>query len=92
MILTPNLRTCGDLQISIYDATDIGDILPMHTHDRTTVHITIIARGSFRVKGEAWEREHKAGDIIDWKAGQPHELTALEPNARFVNIQKYISH
>jgi hypothetical protein len=30
----------------------------------------------------------KAGDVIDWKVGQRHELIALEPNSRFVNIVK----
>lgn len=78
----------GKLTGSIYDAADADDILPMHTHDESTVHITIVARGSFRIHGDGWEMTAKAGDVIDWKVGQRHELIALEPNSRFVNIVK----
>lgn len=78
----------GKLNGSIYDAVEVGDILPMHTHGEEDVHITIVARGSFRVHGDGWELVAKAGDVIDWKPGQAHELIALEPNSRFVNIVK----
>lgn len=78
----------GKLSGGIYDAKEVGDILPLHGHDEETVHITIIARGSFQTKGDGWEMVAKAGDVIDWKVGQRHELIALEPNSRFVNIVK----
>lgn len=78
----------GRLTGSIYDAPETNDTLPMHTHGEDDVHITIIARGSFRVHGDEWEMVAKAGDVLDWKPGQRHELIALEPNSRFVNIVK----
>lgn len=78
----------GKLKGSIYDAPEVNDILPMHTHDEETVHITIVARGSFKIHGDGWELIAKAGDVLDWKPGQAHELIALEPNSRFVNIVK----
>jgi len=78
----------GQLNGAIYDAPDVGDILPMHTHGEEDVHITIVARGSFRVHGDGWEMVAKAGDVLDWRPGQRHELIALEPNSRFVNIVK----
>lgn len=78
----------GKLSGLIYDAPEIDDTLPMHSHDESSVHITIIARGSFRIHGNGWEMVGKAGDVIDWKVGQAHELIALEPNSRFVNIIK----
>ena len=80
--------TYGKLNGVIYDAVDVDDILPMHTHGEQDVHITIIARGSFKVHGDGWEMVAKAGDVLDLKPGQAHELIALEPNSRFVNIQK----
>ena len=86
--MTAKLVEFGNLRGTIYDANDVDDILPMHTHDEDTVHITIVARGSFRVHGDGWEMTAKAGDVIDWKVGQSHELIALEPNSRFVNIVK----
>lgn len=78
----------GKLSGTIYDAPEIGDILPMHTHGISDVHITIVARGSFKIHGDGWEMVGKAGDVIDWQPGQAHELIALEPNSRFVNIIK----
>jgi quercetin dioxygenase-like cupin family protein len=80
--------TYGKLNGAIYDAPKVDDILPMHTHDEGSVHITIVARGSFRVHGDGWEMIAKAGDVLDWKPGQAHEFIALEPNSRFVNIVK----
>lgn len=78
----------GKLSGSIYDAQSVNDILPMHDHGESDIHITIVARGSFRAHGDGWEMVAKAGDVIDWAVGQRHELIALEPNSRFVNIVK----
>lgn len=78
----------GKLSGTVYDFKEVGDVLPMHTHGAEDVHITIIARGSFRAHGNGWERILKLGDVVDWKPGQSHELIALEPNSRFVNIIK----
>lgn len=78
----------GKLNGTIYDAPEMNDILPMHSHGKEDVHITIVARGSFKVHGDGWEMVAKAGDVLDWRVGQAHELIALEPNSRFVNIIK----
>jgi quercetin dioxygenase-like cupin family protein len=80
----------GSLNGILYTFQDVGDLLPMHNHDENTVHVTFILDGSFRVIGETWEIEAKAGKFIDWQAGQAHELIALEPNSRFLNIRKAI--
>jgi len=78
----------GKLGGSIYDAQFENDVLLMHDHGESDIHITIVARGSFRAHGDGWERVLKSGDVIDWAVGQRHELIALEPNSRFVNIVK----
>jgi len=78
----------GKLSGAIFDAPEVNDVLPMHGHGEQDVHITIVARGSFRAHGDGWEMVAKAGDVIDWAVGQRHELIALEPNSRFVNIVK----
>jgi quercetin dioxygenase-like cupin family protein len=90
-MLHANVVSFGKLNGTIYDADGEGDVLPMHSHDEDTVHITIIARGSFKAHGDGWEMTAKAGDVIDWKVGQAHELIALEPNSRFVNIRKGVA-
>jgi len=88
MMLQSKPITYGKLNGTIYDAVDVNDTLEMHTHDESSVHITIVARGSFRVHGDGWEMVAKAGDVLDWKPGQAHEFIALEPKSRFVNIVK----
>jgi quercetin dioxygenase-like cupin family protein len=80
--------TLGRLTGAIYDFPVSGDVLPMHQHSEGDVHITVVARGSFKAHGNGWERVLTAGDIADWKPHDPHEFVALEDNSRIVNIVK----
>jgi quercetin dioxygenase-like cupin family protein len=78
----------GKLFGSVYDFPEINDVLEMHKHTDRDVHITIVARGSFRIHGEGYDITSKAGDVLDWDVNQLHEFIALEPNSRIVNIIK----
>lgn len=78
----------GKLDATIYDFEEVGDTLPMHTHGEDDVHITMINQGSFKVITNTYETVLKTGQIVDWNVGEPHELIALEPNSRFINILK----
>jgi quercetin dioxygenase-like cupin family protein len=80
----------GSLVGTIYDFPFVGDVLPMHSHDENNVHISIIARGSFRAHGNGLDRTLNCGDVVDWKANDPHEFISLEPDSRMVNIQRGI--
>lgn len=81
----------GDLQIVVFDFSEIGDELPLHVHTEEDVHISIVARGSLISYGNGWEKEIKSGDILDWVAGQYHGFKALEPSSRLVNVIKNVS-
>jgi quercetin dioxygenase-like cupin family protein len=78
----------GKLNGIVYDFVEVNDVLEMHQHDEATIHITIVARGSFKIHGNEWERTVTAGDVIDWRPHDPHEFIALEANSRIVNINK----
>lgn len=78
----------GRLNGAAYDFAVNGDVLPMHQHSEADVHITVVARGRFKARGNGWECEVKAGDVIDWQPHDPHEFVALEDNSRIVNIIK----
>lgn len=78
----------GDIRGAIYDFAAAGDILPKHNHTEDTAHITIVARGKLKAYSHDWEKEAVAGQVIDFRAGEPHELMALEDNTRIVNIVK----
>lgn len=78
----------GDIRGSIYDFEVAGDVLPKHNHDETTVHITIVARGKIKAYSHDWEKEAVAGQIMDFRPNEPHELMALEDNTRIINIVK----
>lgn len=82
------LENLGDIRGAIYDFQSAGDILGKHNHDENTVHITIVARGKIKAYSHDWEKEAVAGQIIDFRAGEPHELMALEDGTRIINIIK----
>jgi len=77
--------------------------LERHWHQDDTIHISIVARGSFRFLGREGEfphtilpnddkyeidREVRVGTVLDWDAGKDHSFIALEPNSRLINVRK----
>lgn len=88
MLLAKPLDNCGDLRGTIYDFEKSGDILPKHNHTEETVHITIVARGKFKIYSHDWEIEATNGQVLDFQENNPHEFMALEDNSRIVNIIK----
>lgn len=78
----------GDIIGTIYDYEFAGDVLPKHNHTEDNVHITIVARGSVKAYSHDWEITAEAGKILDFRAGEPHEIVALENNTRIINIIK----
>ena len=76
----------GKVALLIYDFEAVGDTLPMHSHDASSVHTTIIARGSFELIQPGIPPETlRAGDVMFFDVGQAHELIALDPFSRLVN-------
>jgi quercetin dioxygenase-like cupin family protein len=78
----------GDIRGTIHDFEKAGDVVEKHAHTEVNVHITIVARGKLKAYSHDWEQEATAGQILDFKPGQPHELMALEDNTRIINILK----
>lgn len=87
-MLSVNPIFFGDLRGAIYDFESAGDVLPKHNHDEHTAHITIVARGRLKAYSHDWEIEATAGQVLDFRVGEPHELMALEDNTRIVNFAK----
>ena len=88
MLLNKPLKDLGDIRGTIYDFEKAGDILPKHVHTEDDVHLTIVARGKLKAYSHDWEIEATAGQILDFRVGEPHELMALEDNTRIFNILK----
>lgn len=88
MLLAKELTGLGDIKGTIYDFEKSGDILPKHVHTEKDVHITIVARGKLKAYSHDWQIEAVAGQILDFKVGEPHELMALENDTRIINIVK----
>jgi quercetin dioxygenase-like cupin family protein len=78
----------GKLTGTIYDFSEVGDVLPMHTHSEADVHISVVAKGAFLTRGSDWQREVRAGDVLDWRPNEAHEFVANEAGSRLVNIVK----
>jgi len=88
MLLGKPLENIGALRGIMYDFQKNGDILGKHNHDENTAHITIVAKGKLKAYSHDWELEATAGQLLDFPAGQPHELMAMEDNTRIFNIIK----
>ena len=91
MLSGKELKNLGDLNGFIYDFQFAGDVLPTHVHDEGSNHITVVARGRLKAKSDTWEREAGAGQIMDFVAGEPHELIAMEDDTRIINIVKKLT-
>jgi quercetin dioxygenase-like cupin family protein len=88
MSLLNTTLSAGSLNGVVYTFEKEGDVLPMHTHDDVSAHLTIVARGRVKAHGNGWSAEYGAGSVIDFPANQSHEFIALEDNSRIVNIIK----
>lgn len=88
MLSVKPLENLGDIRGAIYDFENAGDILAKHVHDENNVHITIVARGKIKAYSHDWEQEAIAGQILDFRPHEPHEIMALEDNTRIFNIIK----
>jgi len=88
MLLVKPLNSLGDIKGTMYDFEKSGDILDKHIHTEDDVHITIVARGKIKAYSHDWEKEAVAGQLIDFRPGEPHEIMALEDNTRIFNIIK----
>lgn len=78
----------GDLRGTIFTFEKAGDVLPKHVHTEADVHITIVASGRIRASSHDWSKEVAAPGAVDFRAGEPHEIAALEDNTVIYNIQK----
>ena len=88
MLLGKPLENLGALRGIMYDFEKSGDVLPKHNHAEDTAHITIVARGKIKAYSHDWELEAVAGQILDFRPGEPHEILALEDSTRIFNIIK----
>lgn len=87
-LLSNKPLSVGDLTGVIYDFGKAGDVLPAHIHNENNVHITIVCRGKIKTYSHDWEKEAVAGQIVDFRPGEPHEIMSLEDNTRIINIVK----
>jgi quercetin dioxygenase-like cupin family protein len=88
MLTSIPLVNLGNIRGIIYDFSVTGDVLPMHVHTVDNIHITIVSRGSIRAYSHDWSQTATAGQVVDFRVGEPHEICALEDNTRIINIQK----
>ena len=88
MLYNKSMGNLGDLRGIIYDFEFAGDILPKHVHTEDDVHITIVTSGKIRAYSHDWDVTVGPGAILDFKAGEPHELMAMEDKTRIINIRK----
>ena len=90
MCIIVNEINTGDIRGHVYIFEKTGDMIPMHNHDKNSVHISIIAKGSLRLLGYKKQPvEYTCGTMLDFSDIEMHELRALEDDTRMFNILKY---
>ena len=88
MLSVDPLENMGGLRGARFDFEKAGDVLKKHVHNDGNIHITIVARGRVKAYSHDWEIEAGAGQLLNFRPGEPHEIVALEDNTRIFNIQK----
>lgn len=88
MLRVDRLENVGDLRGAMYTFEKAGDVLPKHNHTENDVHVTIVARGRIKAYSHDWSLEAEAGQMLNFRAGEPHEIMGLEDNTRIFNIVK----
>ena len=88
MLLVKALSGLGDISGAMYTFEKSGDVLAKHNHTEDDAHITIVARGRLKAYSHDWSVEADAGQLLDFRPNEPHELMALEDNTRIFNITK----
>lgn len=78
----------GDLKGIFYAFAKAGDKLPEHVHTEDNTHITIVTNGSVKAYNSTWSVTATAGQILDFEAGFPHTIEALEDNTKVFNMLK----
>lgn len=78
----------GNLRGTIFWFQDVGDTLPLHSHEPGQCHITICNMGKLLVYGKdhVWERVLTPGRIIKFAPHQEHAYEALEAGSKITNI------
>jgi len=75
----------------IYTLAATGDGLERHTHTEADVHITVVMQGSIRASGDGWQEQGGAGLVLSFAAGEPHEIVALEPDTKILQLVKTVA-
>lgn len=78
----------GILEGTVYFFETDTDVLERHFHEIGQGHITIVSSGAVKIIGEGWEKEVEVGGVVDLPDGQSHEIKALKPRTKIVNINK----
>ena len=85
----------SDIIGTIYDFPEVGDKIPMHSHDTGTEHLTIFCHGKFRVtmvRGDKSRvtQDYGPGAVVNFAKDLPHEIAALEAPARVFNMMTHM--
>lgn len=90
-VLNRQILRYGDLTGIFYFFAKAGEKLPEHVHTEDNTHITIVTNGSVRAYNSTWSVTATAGQILDFEAGFPHTIEALEDNTKVFNVLKRIN-
>lgn len=84
----------GILSGSYYTFNNEGDVVDTHYHATNLGHICVVLSGEVTCESvhleTNWVKTVRAGEVLDTPDEQWHRITALKPNTKIMNINKYM--
>lgn len=89
MTLRIEASSFDELKLIKYIFEEKNDILPLHSHNKETQHITIVLKGVVHLSGPNLNKILKNGQIYDYSDDeQTHEIISLQDDTVILNIPK----
>jgi len=84
----------GTLSGSYYTFDNEGDVVNTHYHATNLGHICVVLSGEVMCESiylePNWVKIVGVGEVLDMADEQWHKITALKPNTKIMNINKYM--
>jgi hypothetical protein len=90
----PETFRFGNITGTFYSFDKEGDEVPYHYHGKNLGHICVVLAGQVRCESVNhptcnWDKVVNEGEVLDMPDEEWHKITALKPNTKIMNINRY---
>lgn len=85
----------GTISGTYYNFDNEGDVVDTHYHGSNLGHICVVLSGEVKCesmyrKDGNWDKILSTGDVLNMPDEEWHKITALKPNTKIMNINKFV--